>query len=122
MVLDSADPKHQAGSKKAPLHLIPTIGLIPVSYVMQLGASKYGAFNWRTGDKKLLTTYLAAIMRHLIQKMNGEDIDSETGVDHLASIVSTSLIILDMEATSMLNDDRPTNMPAIIEMQKPPTI
>lgn len=106
-----ADPKAAAGSKKTQLHLIPTSGLESVAKVMELGASKYGAYNWRTGDKKLLSVYLGAIFRHLVEKMNGRDVDPESGKDPLAHVIATALIILDMEKTGQLQDDRPANQP-----------
>ena len=44
---DNSNPKDLIGSKKVNLHLIPPTANILEAKVMELGANKYGAFNWR---------------------------------------------------------------------------
>lgn len=104
--MNTEDPKKQAGDQKCPLHLLPTIALRETAYVLKLGADKYGVYNWRTSDEVRASTYCAAILRHLLQFMDGEDADDESGRSHLAHILATCSILLDAGQAGKLIDDR----------------
>jgi len=99
------DPKKQAGDLKDPLHLLPTVALRQTAHVLKLGADKYGVYNWRESEGVKASTYSAAIMRHLTQFMDGEDVDGESGRSHLAHIMATCSILLDAERVGHLIDD-----------------
>lgn len=101
------DPKKAAGDLKDPLHLLPTVAMRQTAHVLKLGADKYGVYNWRESDGVKATTYTAAIMRHLLQFTDGEDVDEESGRPHLAHIMATCSILLDAEQSGKLIDDRP---------------
>lgn len=103
----SEDPKKKAGDLKAPLHILPTVALRETAHVLKLGADKYGVYNWREPDGIKATTYTAAMMRHLLQYTDGEDVDEESGRSHLAHIMATCSILLDAERVGNLIDDRP---------------
>ena len=104
------DPKKQAGSVKTPLALIPPVAAAETAWVHQLGAIKYGAFNWR--DTGVYTmTYAHAMMRHLDAWRDGEDNDPESGRSHLAHIACCCNILLDAAACDKLTDDRPLLSP-----------
>lgn len=105
---DSGNPKDAIGDTKPQIHLVPPAGLIYEAKVMALGASKYGAYNWRD-SKVRRTVYLSAILRHVLRSLDGEDVDPETGVPHEASIAANAHIILDALANDVLIDDRPTS-------------
>lgn len=81
--------------------------MIIESMVMALGEKKYGPFNWRKAPIRA-TVYISAAMRHLAQWMDGEDIDAESGLSHLAHVRAGMGIMLDANATGNLIDDRPT--------------
>jgi hypothetical protein len=104
--MNAEDPKKRAGDLKCPLHLLPTIMLRETAYVLKLGADKYGVYNWRVSDGVKTSTYAAAMMRHLLQFMDGEDADTESGRSHLAHIVATCSILLDAGTIGKLIDDR----------------
>ena len=71
----------------------------------KLGADKYGIFNWRqTGV--CASTYISAIMRHLDQWRDGEDMDAESGYSHIAHIAASCNILLDAQHCGKLRDDR----------------
>jgi hypothetical protein len=73
--------------------------------VLQHGADKYGARNYR--DTKInATTYVSAIMRHLLAWNDGEDLDPESGLSHIAHVAACCDILLDTAACGMLTDDR----------------
>jgi len=104
---DTTNPKDIAGATKPQLHLIPPAASLYEAQVMALGATKYGAYNWR--EKKVrITVYISAAMRHLAQLLDGEDIDPESNQPHAAHVRSCMGIILDAMATGNLVDDRPT--------------
>jgi hypothetical protein len=99
------DPKGEAGSKKAPMWLLPPVALEQTAWVAKLGAEKYGPYNWRiTGV--CATTYVSAIMRHLNAWRDGEDLDPESGISHIAHIATSCNILMDAAACGTLQDDR----------------
>ena len=99
------DPKGAAGALKAPMHLIPPYALEQTAWVHKLGSEKYGPYNWRkTGV--CATTYVSAIMRHLNAWRDGEDLDPESGISHIAHIASSCNILLDAGHCGTLQDDR----------------
>lgn len=102
----SENPKDRIGETKPPLHLIPPAAEILEAVVMGLGAKKYGPFNWRSANVRA-TVYVAAAKRHLIQWLDGQDDDPESGVSHLAHARACLGILLDALATGHLVDDRP---------------
>lgn len=103
----STNPKDLVGEKKAPLHLVPGPALLRMARVMELGAKKYGPYNWRQHPVRL-TIYLAAAQRHILADLDGETIDPESGQPHRAHAMACMAILLDAEATGNLIDDRPT--------------
>ena len=99
------DPKGAAGALKAPMHLIPPYALEQTAWVHKFGAERYGAYNWRkTGV--CATTYVSAIMRHLNAWRDGEDLDPESCISHIAHIISSCNILLDAAHCGTLQDDR----------------
>jgi hypothetical protein len=75
------------------------------SWVHKLGAEKYGPWNWReTGV--CASTYVNAILRHLNAWRDGESLDPESGITHLAHIACSANILMDAEVCGKLQDDR----------------
>lgn len=104
------DPKGAAGAVKVPLGLIPPHAMEQTAWVHKLGADKYGPWNWReTGV--CASTYVNAILRHLNAWRDGEDLDPESGISHLAHIACSCNILMDAEYCSKLQDDRNTTLP-----------
>jgi hypothetical protein len=99
------DPKGEAGSKKAPMWLLPPVALEQTAWVHKLGNDKYGPFNWRVTGV-CATTYVSAIMRHLNAWRDGEDLDPESGISHIAHIATSCNILMDAAACGTLQDDR----------------
>lgn len=102
------DLKEKAGNEKAPMWLLPAKAfLMPVAYVLFLGASKYGAWNWRRGHKIKLSVYMSAMARHWTAVQDGEWIDPESGQPHIAHIAATCAIVLDAHMCGLLKNDMP---------------
>lgn len=78
--------------------LLPASALLEVSRVLAFGAKKYGAWNWQSvpdGRHR----YCAAALRHIFASMDGERMDNESGLPHLAHAACCLLFLLwiDME-------------------------
>lgn len=99
------NPKDRLAAKKIPMWLIPKVALIPIARVMELGAKKYGHYNWRE-NKVREQVYIDAARRHLDLAEHGEDLDDETLQSHYASVAASMLILLDARITGSLVDDR----------------
>lgn len=111
------NPKHAAGRAKQPFRHIPPIALAAEGRVMNLGADKYGGFNWGAAGV-VASVYYDAMLRHLFAWYTGEDVDPESGESHLAHIRACAGILLDSQALKNLSDDRPLNRTAATGWQR----
>ena len=66
---------------KLPMDLLDAEWLEGVAAILQFGAGKYAAHNWRKGMQ--WSRLYAAAQRHLSAFAKGEEMDSETGLSHL---------------------------------------
>ena len=67
-----------------------------VSRVLTIGAEKYDEENWRKLDN-LQKRYTGATLRHLFAHMDGERLDPETNLSHIAHAVCCLLFKLEIE-------------------------
>jgi hypothetical protein len=74
--------------------LLPFAAVDEVVKVLTYGAAKYDRFNW---EKVQAERYQAASMRHFSAHMQGEKLDPESGINHLAHAVCSLLYLLDFE-------------------------
>lgn len=102
----SNNPKDVAARGKCPLWLVPPVAEHVEARALEYGALRYGPWNWRT-QEIALSTYLSATLRHLSAYRDGEDVDADSGLIHLAHARATLGIILDAQAHGTLIDDRP---------------
>jgi len=79
-------------SGKVPLQLIPGAALLEIGLVLRHGASKYGASNWRAG--LAYTRLIGAILRHVVAFNEGENLDPETGISHIAHAACEAMFLL----------------------------
>ena len=89
---------------KLPLNLLSTEALNQIAAVLKFGAQKYAAHNWRKGFQ--WSRPLAAAMRHLTAFNDGEDLDPESGLSHLAHAACCLMFLLEFEKTHPELDDR----------------
>jgi hypothetical protein len=68
------------------------------------GAAKYAAHNWRRGYPWSLS--FAALQRHAWAFWNGEDIDAEMGLPHLAAVAFHAFALLEFMESHPSFDDR----------------
>jgi Domain of unknown function (DUF5664) len=104
MIKDS-NPKTILGEKKVPLHLFPATALAAGAMAFHEGRLKYGEQNWRVLGVRY-SVYHAALLRHIMSAWEGETIDPESGLPHLAKALACIAILIDSEAGGTLTDDR----------------
>jgi len=106
-------------SNKAPLHLIPPETLFKVAEVFGFGAEKYGENNWR--DDAHCTSWTrtySSIQRHLNAWAMGEDVDPESGNEHLAHATTQLMILMMHQMEYPAADDRYNNTKLIDEEEE----
>lgn len=104
--LPDGNPKTVHGLQKPSLCLIPLVALEAAAGAHQLGADKYGPWNWRESSVAA-SVYVNAILRHVKAWHEVEGEDPESGVSHLGHVMACCGILLDAEANGQLIDDRP---------------
>lgn len=105
--MKETNPKDFAGSNKLPLHLWPETATVLGSLGLLDGALKYGRANWRKAGIRT-SVYADAARRHLNAFFEGEDLDPDSGLPHLAHVLATVAILVDAQAAGMVTDDRNT--------------
>ena len=99
--------KLQQGTKldqgKLPLDLLDPIALEGLAAVLQFGATKYTAHNWRGGIN--YSRLLAALLRHTFAILRGERTDPESGLPHVDHIQCCAMFLSNMTKTRPDLDD-----------------
>jgi dATP/dGTP diphosphohydrolase len=101
------NPKAVAATRdgKPPLDLLEREANENISRALHAGAIKYGKKNYHTIDI-YLSTYVAALLRHAQALSDGEDIDEETGLNHLDLAGANLHVIYGARKHGNLIDDR----------------
>lgn len=94
--------KFDAG--KPPLCLISRTALLEEAKVMQFGVEKYGTHNWRGGMD--FSRLMDAALRHVYAFADGEDLDKESGLSHLAHARCCLAFLLEYQGKKIGTDDR----------------
>ena len=93
--------------EKPQMYLLPPKAITEVAKVLTFGASKYGPENWRKLDD-LQNRYSSAAMRHIFAHMDGEQLDPETELSHLAHALCCLLFKLEIELeNAKIEEERP---------------
>ena len=94
-------------SEKPKMNLLPPKAIVEISKVLTFGASKYDAENWRKLDD-LQSRYTAGALRHIFAHMDGEELDSETNLSHLAHAMCCLLFKLEIELeNAKIEEEKP---------------
>ena len=101
------NPKDEAARRedRAPLDLLEHSANILIARALKTGALKYGRRNFRLAPIQL-STYTAAIGRHVGALNDGEDLDPESGLPHEAHIGACVHVLLAAKDAGTLIDDR----------------
>lgn len=100
------NPKDQISVEKIPFSLIPSNVLAEVALAFLEGSLKYGSYNWRVAGVRA-SVYLDAESRHKEAFKNGEDIDPDSGLNHIAKAIACLIILRDSMLNGNWTDDRP---------------
>ena len=84
--------------------MIPFPTLQEVVKVFHYGANKYAKDNWKSGTSH--SRAFASMLRHLLAWYDGEDIDPESGLYHLAHLGAQTLMLADNIKRGTAIDDR----------------
>lgn len=111
------NPKDALGIKKIPLHCIPSAPLLELGLSMMEGGRKYGTHNYRAIGVRF-STYFDAATRHIIDWWEGEDIDPDSGVHHIAKAIASLVVLRDSMFMENYEDDRPVKYPNGLNMDE----
>ncbi len=105
MCSHNANEAHKNDDGKPRVELIPPLALLEIGKVLEFGAKKYGANNWRNGMH--WSRLHGAALRHLLAWFGGEHKDAESDLSHLAHAACCILFLMECEAQQIGHDDRP---------------
>ena len=91
---------------KPKLSLIPHNAIWGIGEALTYGAKKYADFNYKRGDGLDWSRVFSANMRHLTQWNGGEDIDPESGLNHLKHAGACTVMLIDLVESNIGKDDR----------------
>jgi hypothetical protein len=94
----------EKGVKPERFDLIPVEALSLVAQLYGKGAEKYDEHNWRRGYE--WSKSYAALQRHSNAFWQGEDLDPEMGLPHMASVVFHALTLITFMQEQPNFDDR----------------
>ena len=99
------DDGRESGNLKLRYDLLPVKAIREVVKVLTFGANKYGDRNWEKG--LAWSRPYAALHRHMSSFWEGEDLDSESGIPHIAHAICSLLFLMEYTFTRLEFDDRP---------------
>jgi len=91
---------------KIKMHLLPPKALEGIAKIMTYGAKKYNAYNYKQGKGLNWDRLLSACMRHLNAWNSGEDIDPESGENHLFHAGCCIMMLIDLQESGIGKDTR----------------
>jgi hypothetical protein len=100
------NPKDMVGVRKAPMSTVPANVLAEIGVAMLEGSVKYGRHNYRAAGVRA-SVYYDALMRHLMSWWEGEDMDPDSGMNHITKALSCLVVLRDAQMQQMYTDDRP---------------
>tara|TARA_B100001146_G_C16177775_1_gene433193 strand:- start:24 stop:506 length:483 start_codon:yes stop_codon:yes gene_type:complete len=95
-IMKNLEKGRKYDGEKPQLYLLPPKSLYEVGKVLTFGAEKYDPHNWRKVEN-LQNRYSSAAMRHILAHIDGEDLDEETGLSHLAHAICCLMFKLEDE-------------------------
>lgn len=108
------NPKDIVGIKKVPLSTLSCPVLCEMGLGMLEGARKYGRHNYRAMGVSA-SVYYDATLRHLMDWFEGEDIDPDSGLNHITKALTALMVLRDSMIMGNWKDDRPLRNPLNIK-------
>jgi hypothetical protein len=101
-----SNPKDAIGIKKVPFSTIPGQVEGEIGLALFEGARKYGKYNYRAIGVRY-SVYYDATMRHLKSWHEGQDIDPDSGLNHITKAIAGLIVLRDSMLQENAIDDRP---------------
>lgn len=76
--------------------------LVPMIEVLEFGAKKYDAHNWKKGLKT--TGICESMLRHIYAYLAGEDKDPDSGIHHVGHILCNAMFLSHMVNREDMDD------------------
>jgi hypothetical protein len=100
------NPKDAVGIAKVPRSTLPARPLAEAGLAMLEGALKYGRHNYRAVGVRA-SVYYDAVGRHLDAWWEGQDVDPDSGLSHIAKAIAGLAVLRDSMLQGNWVDDRP---------------
>lgn len=107
------NPKDAVGIRKAPISTVSGPVVLELGLAMLEGARKYGRHNYRTSGVRA-SVYYDATFRHIVKWWEGEDIDPDSGLNHITKAIASLMVLRDAMIYGKVIDDRPPSVDASI--------
>lgn len=104
------NPKDAIGVTKVPASTVSAPVIMEMGLGMLEGAAKYGRHNYRIAGVRA-SVYYDAAMRHLMAWWEGEEIDPDSGINHIGKALSCLSVLRDSMFQGNMKDDRPPRSP-----------
>jgi hypothetical protein len=104
---NSATAKTDTGKDR--LDLLPYAGLASAAKAFEYGLGEYGHNNYQ--NAKSYRPFLAAAYRHLAKKLDGEDLDKDSGLGHISHSLACLLMAEQLKAQGKPMNDIDTMKP-----------
>lgn len=104
--IKNSNPKDAVGIKKVPFSTVPTPVVAEIGLAMLEGGRKYGRHNYRKIGVRA-SVYYDAFMRHITAWWEGENIDPDSGLNHLTKAMACLVVLKDAINVNNWVDDRP---------------
>lgn len=101
-----SNPKDAIGVDKVSLSVIPANVLLETAVALTEGALKYRRHNYRVIGVHA-SVYYDAAMRHLMSWWEGQDIDEDSGLNHIVKAITALIVLRDGMSHPDYQDDRP---------------
>ena len=100
------NPKDVIGIEKTPISVLPAQVLMETGLALYEGDRKYGRSNYRVAGVRS-SVYYDACMRHLMSWWDGQDIDPDSGLNHVTKAIAGLMVLRDAMLNDKCSDDRP---------------
>jgi len=100
------NPKDAVGTKKVPFSTVSAPVVAEIGLAMLEGARKYGRHNYRAVGVRG-SVYYDAFLRHIMAWWEGEDIDPDSGLNHVTKALACLVVLRDSMLIGNWTDDRP---------------
>jgi len=100
------NPKDAIGIKKGPISTVSALVVAEMGVAMAEGALKYGRHNYRVAGIRA-SVYYDAAFRHLAKWWEGQDIDADSGLNHIVKALACLSVLRDSMLSDNWTDDRP---------------